>query len=42
MFRPSRPDDWEAYRETITHLYSVMKLKDVMKEMETQHYFKAT
>ncbi|KAH8894248.1 hypothetical protein GQ53DRAFT_744989 [Thozetella sp. PMI_491] len=42
MFRPTRPEDWEAYRDAITHLYSSMKLKDVMKEMENQHYFKAT
>ena len=42
MYRPSRPEDWEAYRDVISHLYSTKKLKDVMKEMERQYYFKAT
>ncbi|KAL2019312.1 hypothetical protein VTK56DRAFT_9779 [Thermocarpiscus australiensis] len=42
MFRPSNPEDWEPYREIIAHLYSTMTLKDVMAEMQTTYYFKAT
>ncbi|KAK3318745.1 Clr5 domain-containing protein [Apodospora peruviana] len=42
MFRPTKPEDWEPYRETIAYLYTYMKLKDVMPEMEKRHHFKAT
>ncbi|KAK3938805.1 Clr5 domain-containing protein [Diplogelasinospora grovesii] len=42
MFRPSKPEDWEPYRDVIAHLYTTMKLKDVMVEMQTRHQFKAT
>ena len=42
MFRPSRPEDWEGYRDVITDLYGSKKLKDVMKDMERHYYFKAT
>lgn len=42
MFRPTKPEDWEPYRELIGHLYTYMKLKDVMTEMQDQHHFKAT
>ncbi|KAJ4300168.1 hypothetical protein N0V88_002837 [Collariella sp. IMI 366227] len=43
-FRPSKPEDWEPYREVIAHLYNTMnmKLKDVMTEMEVTYSFKAT
>jgi hypothetical protein len=44
MFRPSKPEDWEPYREIIAHLYNTMnmKLKDVMTEMQLTYNFKAT
>ncbi|KAK1831135.1 Clr5 domain-containing protein [Podospora conica] len=42
MFRPSKSQDWEPYRETIALLYETMKLKDVMLEMQLSHGFKAT
>jgi len=42
MFRPSKSQDWEPYRETIAALYEIMKLKDVMLEMQLSHGFKAT
>jgi hypothetical protein len=43
-FRPSRPEDWEPYRQTIAHMYNTlnMKLKDVMAEMQVLYGFKAT
>ncbi|KAK1774418.1 Clr5 domain-containing protein [Copromyces sp. CBS 386.78] len=41
-FRPTRPEDWEPYRDLIAHLYTTMKLKDVMNEMHSRHNFKAT
>ncbi|KAK4146100.1 uncharacterized protein C8A04DRAFT_35364 [Dichotomopilus funicola] len=43
-YRPSKPEDWEPYRDTIAHLYNTMnmKLKDVMSEMEATYNFKAT
>jgi len=43
-FRPSKPEDWEPYREIIAHLYNTMnmKLKDVMAEMQVTYGFKAT
>lgn len=44
VFRPSKPEDWEPYREIIAHLYNTMnmKLKDVMTEMQLTYNFKAT
>lgn len=44
MYRPSRPEDWEPYRDIIAHLYNTMnmKLKDVMNEMQITYSFKAT
>ncbi|KAK0636507.1 Clr5 domain-containing protein [Bombardia bombarda] len=42
MFRPTKPEDWEPYRDVIAHLYNTMKLKDVMTEMQARHHFKAT
>ncbi|KAK4187122.1 hypothetical protein QBC35DRAFT_474863 [Podospora australis] len=42
MFRPSRAEDWEPYRDVIAHMYNTMKLKDVMTEMEVNYHFKAT
>ncbi|KAK3379243.1 Clr5 domain-containing protein [Lasiosphaeria ovina] len=42
MFRPTKPEDWEPYRDLIAHLYNEMKLKDVMTEMQVVHRFKAT
>jgi hypothetical protein len=42
MFRPSKPEDWEQYREVIANLYNSMKLKDVMTEMQVSYNFKAT
>jgi len=44
MFRPTKSDDWEPYREVIRDLYhtQALKLKDVMATMQTQHGFKAT
>ncbi len=42
MFRPSKPEDWEHYREPIATLYNTMKLKDVMLEMQVKYNFKAT
>lgn len=42
MFRPQKSEDWEGYKETIAALYTDMKLKDVMKEMEKTYGFKAT
>ncbi|KAK4207616.1 hypothetical protein QBC37DRAFT_354965 [Rhypophila decipiens] len=42
MFRPAKPEDWEPYRELIAYLYTYMKLKDVMEEMQNNHHFKAT
>ncbi|KLU85420.1 hypothetical protein MAPG_04446 [Magnaporthiopsis poae ATCC 64411] len=40
--RPSRPEDWEPYRDTIEALYKENKLKDVMDTMEATYAFKAT
>ncbi|KAK3306848.1 Clr5 domain-containing protein [Chaetomium strumarium] len=44
MIRPSKPEDWEPFREIIAHLYNTMnmKLKDVMTEMQLTYNFKAT
>ncbi len=42
MIRPSKPEDWEPYREIIGELYTSMKLKDVMTEMQLSYHFKAT
>jgi len=42
MFRPTKPEDWERFRDTIADLYNTMKLKDVMVEMQATHGFKAT
>jgi hypothetical protein len=44
MYRPSKPEDWEPYRDIIAHLYNTMnmKLKDVMTEMQVSYNFKAT
>ena len=43
-YRPSKPEDWEPYRDIIAHLYNTlnMKLKDVMTEMQVTYSFKAT
>jgi len=43
-YRPSKPEDWEPYRDIIAHLYNTlnMKLKDVMTEMQVTYGFKAT
>ncbi|KAL2189920.1 hypothetical protein L209DRAFT_749867 [Thermothelomyces heterothallicus CBS 203.75] len=43
-YRPSKPEDWEPYRDIIAHLYNTlnMKLKDVMSEMQLTYNFKAT
>ena len=43
-YRPSKPEDWEPYRDIIAHLYNTMnmKLKDVMTEMQVTYNFKAT
>ncbi|KAK4035131.1 hypothetical protein C8A01DRAFT_38405 [Parachaetomium inaequale] len=43
-YRPSKPEDWEPYRDIIAHLYNTMnmKLKDVMSEMQMTYNFKAT
>jgi hypothetical protein len=40
--RPSKSEDWEPYRDIITDMYSSMKLKDVMSEMQRSYAFKAT
>jgi hypothetical protein len=40
--RPTKPEDWEPYRELIAELYRDKKLKEVMEVMETEHGFKAT
>ena len=40
--RPTKAEDWEPYREIIAELYRTKKLKDVMEEMETVYFFKAT
>lgn len=40
--RPSNPDDWEPYKEIIAQLYTEIKLKDVMSEMQRSYGFKAT
>lgn len=42
MFRPTKAEDWEPYRDIIAHLYNTMKLKDVMTEMQATYNFKAT
>jgi hypothetical protein len=42
MFRPTKPEDWEGYRDVIADLYTTMKLRDVMAEMQARHSFKAT
>jgi hypothetical protein len=44
MSRPSKPEDWEQWRETIAHLYVTMNmtLNDVMTEMVNTYGFKAT
>ncbi|KAK3688342.1 Clr5 domain-containing protein [Podospora appendiculata] len=42
MFRPTKPEDWEPYRDIIGDLYTMMKLKEVMAEMQIRHHFKAT
>jgi hypothetical protein len=42
MFRPTKPEDWERFKEPIADLYTTMKLKDVMAEMQARHGFKAT
>lgn len=44
VFRPSKPEDWEPYREIIANYYNAMnmKLKDVMTQMEVTYGFKAT
>ena len=40
--RPEKAEDWEPYRDIIAELYRTKKLKDVMDEMETVYFFKAT
>jgi hypothetical protein len=40
--RPENPEDWEPYKEVIAQLYTEIKLKDVMREMERSYGFKAT
>jgi len=40
--RPTKAEDWEPYRQIIADLYATKKLKEVMEEMETVYYFKAT
>jgi Clr5-like protein len=40
--RPTHPEDWEPYKEVISQLYTEVKLKDVMREMERNYGFKAT
>ncbi|KAB5532564.1 Clr5 domain-containing protein [Coniochaeta sp. 2T2.1] len=40
--RPTNPEDWEPYKDVISHLYTEVKLKDVMREMERSYGFKAT
>lgn len=42
-FTPRTVEDWEPYREMITHLYSEKNetLKDVQKFMEANYNFKA-
>ncbi len=40
--RPSKTEDWEPYREIIAELYRTKKLKEVMEDMESVYYFKAT
>lgn len=40
--RPSNPHDWEPYKQVIAQLYTEVKLKDVMREMEKSYSFKAT
>ncbi|KAK1755887.1 Clr5 domain-containing protein [Echria macrotheca] len=42
MIRPTKPEDWERWRDIIAHLYNTMKLKEVMAEMESKYKFKAT
>jgi len=44
LFRPSKASDWEPYQATIADLYldQNKKLKEVIEEMETVYYFKAT
>ncbi|KAK0715295.1 Clr5 domain-containing protein [Lasiosphaeris hirsuta] len=42
MYRPTKAEDWEPYRDIIAQLYTTMKLKDVMLEMQMIHHFKAT
>lgn len=42
VFRPEKPEDWEPYRDVIAQLYTTMKLKDVMTEMQATYGFKAT
>ncbi len=40
--RPNKAEDWEPYRHIITELYRTKKLKEVIEEMESVYYFKAT
>ncbi len=40
--RPQKAEDWEPFRDIIAELYRTKKLKEVMEEMETVYYFKAT
>jgi hypothetical protein len=42
IVRPSNSDDWEPYKDVIAQLYTEVKLKDVMREMERSYGFKAT
>jgi len=41
-FRPQNPQDWEPYKEAVTHLYSDMELSAVIEAMERDHNFRAT
>lgn len=42
MFRPTKEEDWERFKEPIFDLYMTMTLKEVMVEMQATHGFKAT
>lgn len=44
MIRPTKPEDWEPYREIIAEMYNTlnMRLKDVMTQMQIAYNFKAT
>lgn len=40
--RPENHEDWEPYKEIIAQLYTEVRLKDVMREMQRSYGFKAT